>query len=259
MGKVIKEHGYKFTFGNVALAKSLTFWVSRETAREQSLIVPDELHTMEEEIRGREERRLRAELNKETEDDVVNEEEKEDDVEEVEREDDDEERSVKFTTFDDREMECDMGGMKFTLPPGTPCKMTPKKFGRITWTDKMKLQLLELYMEKAADPLKRPKPSEGVRSRAVYRRDAGVQDLYENSTITLDSGRIVKISSICKVDHILNTLATGQLTGQTSLGLVKLIDAVMEGEERTSEKLQVKKPEILKLALSLINEDTESE
>ena len=123
----------------------------------------------------------------------------------------------------------------------------------------MKLQLLELYMEKAADPLKRPKPSEGVRSRAVYRRDAGVQDLYENSTITLDSGRIVKISSICKVDHILNTLATGQLTGQTSLGLVKLIDEVMEGEERTSEKLQVKKPEILKLALSLINEDTESE
>ena len=187
----------------------------------------------------------------------------EDNVEnEVENEDDDddgEEKSVKFTTFKTREMDCDMGGMKFTLPPGTPCRLTPKSKKKITWSDKMKVQLLKLYMEKATNPLKRPKPSEGMRSRAVYKKDTGVQELYDNCDITLDNGRQVQISSICKPDCIHSHLASGHLTNQQSLGLVKLIDEVMEGEERTMEKLVAKRKDILELAWSYVPEDTESD
>ena len=49
------------------------------------------------------------------------------------------------------------------------------------------------------------------------------------------------------------------LTGQSSLGLVKLIDEVMDGEERTAAKLAEKKAEILALARSLCKEDSESD
>ena len=259
MGELVNKHGYQFTFGNAALAKSLTYWVSREKAREHSKIVPDDIQTMEEELRAREEKRLRAQLAKNEEEDAEYEVVKEDDEVGMDDEQPGPSKSLTFTTFPHVEMECNMGGMKFTLPPGTPCKLTPKKKKVYRWSDKMKVQLLILWIEKANNPLKRPKPTEGARSRAVYRRDPNMEDLYENSTITTDDGRQVALSSLCKPDYVHNCLASGQLTNQSSLGLVKLIDEVMAGEERTKEKLAEKKGEIIALANSLCKEDSESD
>ena len=123
----------------------------------------------------------------------------------------------------------------------------------------MKVQLLIVYMERADDPLKRPPPTAKGRSRAVYKNDANMSDIYEQTMITLDSGRQVALSSICRPDFVHNCLASGQLTGQSSFGLAALIDEVMDGVARTKDNLKEKKEEIIALARSLCLEESSSE
>ena len=58
-------------------------------------------------------------------------------------------------------------------------------------------------MDKASDPLDRPLPSQGVRSRAVYKKQVTEDgELYLSSSIYLDDGSEVSLSSVCKVGII---------------------------------------------------------
>ena len=263
LGDIYKVHGEKYTFGNSGLAAQLKSWRSKELAREQSVIVPENINTVSAEIEAREQRRQQR-------------------LEELragpssapgtstapaptapaptgpESSSDEDLESVNFTTFKDREMEVDMGGVKFTLPPGTPCKMTPVKKKKVPWTDMMKIQLLIHWMEKAADPLKRPPPTNKGKGKAVYRNDPNMNDLYNNSTITMADGTDKPLSSLCKPDYVHSQLASGQLYNQPSLGLASIIDEVMGDDERTPENLEGKKQRIIALAKTYAKSDSDS-
>ena len=269
LGDIFREHGNKYTFGNSKLAEQLKFWSSKQIAREQSVVVPDNINTVaaERQQRKQQQEKLRAAAR-----DLESQgpppstsrapplvsAAPEDEDDEDDEDDEGPRKSVTFNTFADREMEFDVGGTRFMVPPNTPVKLTPVKKKKIPWTDPMRVQLLKEFLDRAHNPLKRPDAKEGKRSRAVYRNDPNMDSLYHNSTIKLANGSKVPLSSLCKPDYVHNTLASGQLTGQSSIGLVGIIDEVMGSSERTLENLAAKKEEILALAWSYAKEDSES-
>ena len=122
----------------------------------------------------------------------------------------------------------------------------------------MKIQLLIHWMEKAADPLKRPPPTNKGKGKAVYRNDPNMNDLYNNSTITMADGTDKPLSSLCKPDYVHSQLASGQLYNQPSLGLASIIDEVMGDDERTPENLEGKKQRIIALAKTYAKSDSDS-
>ena len=72
-------------------------------------------------------------------------------------------------------------------------------------------------MDKASDPLDRPLPSQGVRSRAVYKNQVTEDgELYLSSPIYLDDGSKVSLSSVCKVGIIHEMLGSKGLSIQTA-------------------------------------------
>ena len=122
----------------------------------------------------------------------------------------------------------------------------------------MKIQLLRLWIEKAINPLARPGPNDGKRSRAVYRANAPKDGaLYLTSSIFLDSGEKVTLRSAAKsLDRIYEHLATGKISSkQKSPGLASIIDEVMGDLPRTKEVLKSKTEEIMTLAYSLLEDD----
>ena len=118
-------------------------------------------------------------------------------------------------------------------------------------------------MDNASDPLDRPLPSQGVRSRAVYKKQVTEDgELYLSSSIYLDDGSKVSLSSVCKVGIIHEMLGSKGLSIQTARntswkggpGLVHIIDRVMDGLPRTREVLEEKKEEIMKLAWDSVHQ-----
>ena len=143
----------------------------------------------------------------------------------------------------------------------TPIKDYEAKGGRgAQWTDNMKVQLLKLYLEKAMDPLERPPPSQGARSRAVYKKQVPEEgELYQNSALYLEDGSKVNLKSVCKVTTLWEILASKGMYQQTKKntdwdggpGLVHIIDKVMEDSPSTREALEDKKEEVMILAKDL--------
>ena len=265
LSSVVKDHEYAYTFGNEKLAYQLSFWRKQELAREQTMRVPDSIHTVQDEIAAREQRKSNPVQSRQV-----------DLSEQVEfMEDNDStpgpsglarktapsksrapapdssdeelelERNVfKLTT--DQDMEIEIGTEKFSVPHGTPVKMTPVKKKRRDWSDFMKFQLLCLYVEKSLDPLARP---DKARGRAVYRRTVPENGSLIASTIQQDNLEEVRLDKF-PLDTIHTLLASGKLSRQpgTKPGLVNIIDTVIGDQPRTRETLNFCKAEIFNLA-----------
>jgi hypothetical protein len=265
LGSLIKDHEYTYTFGNTELASQLTHWRAQELAREQSASVPDNIITMEGYLLAKEQKRLQAQLDKDAK--QAEEPENEDNLDESDSETDpDHPESVTFNTLTDCPTQMRIGSVTLIAQPGTACEFSPVKQyegkgGRgATWSDQMKVQLMSLYLEKAADPLERPSPEDGVRSRRVYRKQVPEDgDLYMGSAIYLDDRRKVSLNTVCKLNTILEILGSKGLSIQTRKnsswqggpGLVHIMDRVLEGLPRTKQVLEEKKEEIMNLANEL--------
>ena len=246
LSDIVADHEFRYMFGKKKLADQLKCWRSTELAREQSARVPDEIHIAADELLARVQRKTQFQQVHPSEQEEFEPAPGPSGLQKIaprptlDKELEPEQEQNVFQLTVDQSMEIEIGAEKFTVPPGTPVKMTPAKKRRTNWSHKMKVQLLQIWIEKATNPLKRPKPSEGARSRAVYRKDPNMQELYHNSTITTDDGRHAELSSLCQPDYVHNCLASGKLTNQPSLSLVRIIDEVMDGEDRTAEKLEEK-------------------
>ena len=129
--------------------------------------------------------------------------------------------------------------------------------GRVVWKDYMKVQILEKYIDMAADPLKRPS-SDKPKSKSVYREQIGKEGEIYNSTI-MYMGEKTSLPSLCQPDTLHQFFGFRGLTGQThwdqGLGLAALIDYVMHGKEQSKAVLMENKYEIMNLA-TLLSSDT---
>ena len=268
LGSLIQDHEYNYVFGNTTLGVQMTHWRAQELAREQNASIPDHIITMEDHLQAREQKRLLAHVVKDTKQAEVM--EKEDDPDESDQSDqsysEEEPDSVQFNTLTDFPTQMKIGPVTLIAEPGTACEFSPvkqyeRKGGRgAPWTNSMKVQLLNLYLDKAEDPLARPQPGQGARSRAVYRKQVPeTGDLYMESAIYLDDGSKVSLESLCKVNTIHEMLGSKGLSIQTTknsdwqdgTGLVHIMDRVLDGLPRTKQVLEEKKDEILDLAKEL--------
>ena len=161
-----------------------------------------------------------------------------------------------------------IGQLTVEVPANTNLNLTPvkeyeKKGVRgASFSDQMKCQVLGIWMDKGDRPLDRPSHGQGVRSRAVYRKQVTEEgELYQNSSIYLDDGTKVSLKSLCKVATIHEMLSSKGLSIQTAEdttweggpGLVHIMDMVMGELPRTREVLEEKKEEIMQLAWDQIS------
>ena len=230
LGDVVKEHGYKYLFGNPALEHQIKLWVRSEQAMEEQTAVPERVQTVDNWVTARGE--AVPSLSTSTGPPIP-----------------------QPTAGPGPSTSTGPPVPQPTAGPSTPAYSGEKK---ITWTPKMKVQLVDLFMTKAINPLERPGPNDGLRSRAVYRKNVPRDgDLYARSSIYLDSGEKVTLrSAAISIDRIHDHLASGKISKkQKSPGLVSIIDEVMGDLPRTMGVLKSKRKEIMELANSLLESD----
>ena len=221
LGGLVRQHQYKYTFGNSKLQHQLEFWVKKEQEREGRLVVPEEVPTLDTWVKDRAKANTAApvtlpEIN----------------IDEIQP---DAMKSKKFTPIKEFEG------------------------ARAQWTDGTKIQLLELYMDKAIDPFERPPPNK-AKAKAVFRKNAPEEgDLYMKSHLYTDSGDKVFLHTFSTHDNMLVQLGQGKLSGQKcGKGLVSIIDEVfntnLAGMTKTKEVLQEFKEEVMDLARSYMED-----
>ena len=228
LGGLVREHGYKYYFGNPKLRHQLEFWVSREQEREARLEIPDNLPTM---FRARDQADTAAPdisvsetLNIQPAPAVARDEEVDDDL------------SVSETLNPD----------EIEPPALTPIK--EYEGPRAEWTDGLHIQLLEHYINHAIDPFERPAAAKG---KAAYMNNAPKDGyLWKECCLYLDSGEKVLLRKFCSHDNMAVQLGQAKLSGQTSQGLVSIIDEVFNDPAlpRTKAMLLEMKEEVMDLA-----------
>ena len=138
------------------------------------------------------------------------------------------------------------------VPLDTPIKVTQEfRPRRIIWTDAMKFQVLEQYLDDAPDPLARPDPKQPS-GKAVYRKN--LKDIYAKGSIRED--HTVKLRTLINTMSDIDVSASHMVKQGFSLqnkgqGLAAVIDEVMEG--RDPEEFEDTKREILERALGYMN------
>ena len=153
---ISERFDYRYSMGNDAIINQMRFWIATKKKHEASLVgdhTTNLIGFLEEETT-----RLRSMADKSVAADIPAAwTECPDDDEGAGSDDsqlggqwDDQPNSVNWNFR--KETEVQVGAMKITVPAGTPMKCTPSKEyqgGRVNWSDLMKRELLELYMDLA--------------------------------------------------------------------------------------------------------------
>jgi hypothetical protein len=256
-------HDYRYIFGNIAVGNQLNKWLAMEKQREE-LLMEGEVNTdMTGWLKAQKERLALAVTRKP---EVENEAGIEAELHEVDEDlDETDEPEPTVLTRADTAQQLRIGELTMEVPANTNIKLTPIKQytgKRVMWKDYMKVQILEKYIDMAADPLKRPS-SDKPKSKAVYKDNIGDDGEIYNSTI-MYMGEKTSLPSLCQPDTLHQFFGFKGLTGQkdwvgtgtgTGLGLAALIDYVMHGKEQSKAVLMENKYEIMNLA-TLLSSDT---
>jgi hypothetical protein len=159
-------------------------------------------------------------------------------------------------TREDTAQQLRVGDLTIQVPAKTNINLTPIKQytgKRVVWKDNMKVQILEKFIDMAADPLKRPS-SDMPKSKKVYKAQIDEEGEIYNSTI-MYNGDKTSLASLCQPDTLHQFMGFKGLTGQKNwghgLGLVAIIDYIMQGKERSKAVLMEHKWEVMNLATQL--------
>ena len=181
--------------------------------------------------------------------------------------DDEEAHTVRFVTKKDTPVKMKLGNVTLMVDPGTAVTMTPiKRWGgtRMNLSDDLKRQFLRIYIHKAEDPLARMPGGSGLKARSIFKQQVPLggnilnKENPERGAFFIIKGEKISVESICGQDAIMAMLAfkglSGQNTWEHGLGLVHLIDHVMEGHPRNKDELLASEDEIMELADKLSND-----
>ena len=200
LGGLVRDHGWKYYFGNNKLKHQLGFWVAKDQEREELMAIPEEINTMDSWVKSRaqadtldiepapavqteedpggfmdfalrlNQQQLQAQPLQEVDPEAAAQV-----LESLIHDQDVQHQDVQHQAAQqDEPPVSETLNQNVFVPKLTPNKYTPIKVfegTRAKWSDKTQLQLLKLYMEKALDPFERPKIG-AVGSKAIYRNNA---------------------------------------------------------------------------------------
>ena len=262
LGGLVKEHGYKYHFGNPKLGHQLEFYVSREQERQARLQIPDDIPTMF---------RARDQADTAAPDISVSETQNIQPAPAAARDEggffdavlavnartlgiqppeplqeDDDVNEQWIQALKESEVSETLNPDEIEPPAITPIK--EYEGPRAEWTDGLHVQLLEHYINHAIDPFERPAAAKG---KAAYMNNAPKDGyLWKECCLYLDSGEKVLLRKFCSHDNMAVQLGQAKLSGQTSQGLVSIIDEVFNDPAlpRTKAMLLEMKEEVMDLA-----------
>ena len=252
LGDLVKEHGYKYTFGNSKLEHQLKFWVAKEQEREGKMVIPERVPTLDTWVKERAQaaEAQAQEVDEEAEAAVLQ------DVQHEGAQQDEPSVAIPAAPLP-APLQAPLpatAGPSTQAPQGAQQSKTPiKQFegSRANWSDHTRVQLLRLYIKKALNPFERPSAA-APRSKAVYKRNAPEGgDLYQNSYIYLDNKDKVLLKDFTSHENMLVQLGQRKLSGQTfGSGLVSVIDKFFEDQDLPMEKeyLELEEDNIIEFA-----------